>query len=59
LLTQRLTPGLGAYLALIITGLFFPVAAVIGYLAIAIYFIVPSRVLTTAIHRSRHRSAQS
>jgi uncharacterized membrane protein len=59
LLTQRLTPGLGAYLALLITGLFFPVAGVIGYLAIAIYFIVPSRVLTTAIHRRRHRSPQS
>jgi uncharacterized membrane protein len=52
LLTQRLTPGLGGYLILIVAGLFVPIVAVIGYLAIAIYYIVPSRRLTNAI---RHR----
>ena len=34
-LTQRLTPGLGGYVVLIILGLFVPVIAVVGYLAIA------------------------
>jgi TMEM175 potassium channel family protein len=58
LLTQRLTPGLAFYVVLIVTGLFFPVAAVIGYLAVAIYFIIPTRNLTNAIHRARHRPAQ-
>ncbi len=43
LLTQRLTPGLAAYLVLIISGLFLPILAVIGYLAIALYYIIPSR----------------
>ena len=43
LLTQRLTPGLGGYVILIIVGLFFPVAAVIGYLVIALFYIIPFR----------------
>ena len=55
LLTQRLTPGLGAYVILIIAGLFFPIVAVIGYLAIAIYYIIPSRRLTNAVRRKLHR----
>jgi hypothetical protein len=42
-LTQRLTPGLGGYVALIVLGLFVPVIAVIGYLGIAPYYIVPFR----------------
>jgi hypothetical protein len=41
LVTQRLTPGLGGYVVLIIAGLFVPVVAVIEYLAIALYFIIP------------------
>ena len=41
LLTQRLTPGLAGYLVLIIAGLFIPDVAVIGYLAIAIFYIFP------------------
>ena len=32
------------------------IAAVIGYLAIALYYIIPSRRLTIAIHRRLHRS---
>ena len=44
LLTHRLAPGLGAYALLIIAGLFVPVAAVIGYLVIALFFIVPVRI---------------
>ena len=46
LLTQRLTPGLSAYLVLIVSGLFFPVVAVIGYLGVALYYIVPFRRLS-------------
>jgi len=48
LLTQRLTPGLAAYVVLIALGLFLPAVAVIGYLVIAVYFIVP-------IRKIRHR----
>ena len=44
LLTHRLAPGLGAYALLIIVGLFRPVAAVIGYLVIALFFLFPIRV---------------
>jgi uncharacterized membrane protein len=43
LLTKRLTPGLGGYLVLIIAGLFAPIVAAVGYLAIAIFFIIPFR----------------
>jgi uncharacterized membrane protein len=42
-LTQRLTPGLAGYLILIVAGLFVPVIAVAGYLAIALYYIIPFR----------------
>ena len=60
LLTERLTPGLGAYLVLIVTGLFVPVIAVIGFLGIALYYIIPFRRLTARIRpvhwlRQRHR----
>ena len=58
LLTQRLTPGLGGYVVLIVAGLFYPIVAVIGYLAIAIYYIVPSRRLTNAIRRKLHRTSR-
>jgi uncharacterized membrane protein len=40
-LTKRLTPGLAGYMAMIILGLFLPIAAVFGYLAIALFFILP------------------
>ena len=43
LLTQRLTPGLGGYLVLIVVGLFVPIVAVAGYLAIAMFYIIPFR----------------
>jgi len=49
LLTQRLTPGLAAYLVLIVSGLFVPVIAVIGFLAIALYYIIPFRRLSAHI----------
>ena len=44
LLTHRLTPGLGAYAVLIIVGLFLPFVAVIGYLVIALFFLLPLRI---------------
>jgi uncharacterized membrane protein len=43
LLTQRLTPGLGGYVLLIVVGLFVPVIAVAGYLAIALFYVIPFR----------------
>lgn len=44
LLTHRLTPGLGGYGLFIVVGLFVPVAAVIGYLLIALFFVMPVRI---------------
>jgi hypothetical protein len=44
LLTQRLTPGLAGYAVLIVVGLFRPVGAVIGYLLVALFFLLPVRV---------------
>jgi uncharacterized membrane protein len=57
-LTQRLTPGLWGYLVLLAAGLFVPIVAVIGYLAIAIYYIVPTRRLTILIRRKLHRPSR-
>ena len=51
LLTQRLTPGLGAYALFIIVGLFVPVVAVIGYLVIAVFFLLPIRIRRIRIRR--------
>ena len=58
LLTERLTPGLTGYLVLIVAGLFLPVIAVIGYLAIALYYIIPFRNLHAGFLPSRRRSPQ-
>jgi uncharacterized membrane protein len=44
LLTHRLTPGLAGYAVLIVIGLFAPIAAVIGYLVIAFFFLIPLRI---------------
>jgi uncharacterized membrane protein len=43
LLTQRLTPSLGGYVVLIVVGLFVPLVAVVGYLAIALVLLLPVR----------------
>ena len=40
-LARRLTPGLGGYVVLIVVGLIWPIAAVVGYLAIAFFFLIP------------------
>ena len=58
LLTERLTPGLGAYLVLIVTGLFVPVIAVIGFLGIALYYIIPFRRLSASLLPRRWRRKQ-
>jgi uncharacterized membrane protein len=57
LLTQRLTPGTAGYVVLIVSGLFLPIIAVIGYLAIALYYIIPFRRLSAGFlpHRLRKR----
>ena len=41
MITNRLTPGLAGYVVMILLGLFFPVVAVLGYLIIAVYIIIP------------------
>ncbi|WP_432877349.1 TMEM175 family protein [Kribbella sp. CA-245084] len=51
-LRKRLTPGVAGYVALIVLGLFWPVVAVVGYLAIAVYILVPFRAI-------RNRSADA
>jgi uncharacterized membrane protein len=48
-LTRRLTPGLASYAVFIGVGFFMPIVAVMGYLAVAVFFIVPIRQL-----RQRH-----
>jgi uncharacterized membrane protein len=58
LLTQRLTPGLGGYVVLIVTGLFVPVVAVIGFLGIALYYIIPFRRLSAGFLPRRWRRTQ-
>jgi uncharacterized membrane protein len=40
-LARRLTPGLGGYVVILAVGLLAPRVAVIGYLAIAVFFLVP------------------
>jgi uncharacterized membrane protein len=44
-LTARLTPGAIGYLAVIALGLLVPVAAVVGYLVIAVYYLQPAGIL--------------
>jgi uncharacterized membrane protein len=40
-LSNKLTPGLGGYVVMIVVGLFLPTVATLGYLALAILLIVP------------------
>ncbi len=41
ILTKRLTPGLIGYLIIIGIGLAFPIVAIVGYLIIAVFFLIP------------------
>ena len=49
-LTKRLTPTLGIYFAMILLGLFLPTVAVLGYLALALFILIPFSAI-------RHRSS--
>lgn len=49
-LTAKLTPGMAGYLVMILLGLFLPVAAVLGYLVIAVIYLVPFRTLRRRVH---------
>lgn len=40
-LTRQLKPGFASYVGLIALGFFFPTVAVVGYLAVALYLLVP------------------
>jgi uncharacterized membrane protein len=55
LLNTRLVPSLAGYVVMIVLGLFLPVVAVLGYLAIAVYIIIPMH----AIRNRRHEGAQT
>ncbi|HEY9378152.1 MAG TPA: TMEM175 family protein [Jiangellaceae bacterium] len=44
-LTRHLKPGFAGYVALLVLGLFLPTAAVVGYLAVAVYLLVPFGIL--------------
>jgi uncharacterized membrane protein len=63
LLTRRLTPGVGGYVVLIAAGVFIPVIAVVGYLGIALFYIIPFRSLRPfgrgGRSPGRRRTAQS
>ena len=59
LLTERLTPGLSAYVVLIVSGLFLPVIAVIGFLGIALYYIIPFRRLSASFMPRRRRKSST
>ena len=50
-LTKRLTPSLGVYVVMIVVGLFLPVLAVLGYLVLALFILVPFGVI-------RHRAVR-
>ncbi|MFG1626742.1 TMEM175 family protein [Kribbella sp. NPDC049227] len=50
-LTKRLTPTLGLYVAMIVLGLFLPTLAVLGYLVLAVFILLPFG----AIRRERHQ----
>jgi uncharacterized membrane protein len=39
--TRHLTPGFAGYVALLVLGLFLPTVAVFGYLAVALYLLIP------------------
>ena len=44
-ITRRLAPGLAGYVVMILVGLVLPTIAVVGYLLIAVYYLVPMRTL--------------
>ena len=57
-LTKRLTPGLAGYPVLIAAGLFIPVIAAIGYLGIALFYIIPFPGSGPVLFRRQRRPPQ-
>ena len=57
LLSSRLLPGIGFYVAIIAIGLVRPMGAVIGYLAIAVFYLLPVPLLGWWRWRHRARAA--
>ncbi|MDT2009413.1 hypothetical protein FXW78_46340 [Rhodococcus opacus] len=55
-LNSRLAPSVGAYVVMIVLGLFVPVVAVFGYLAIAVFILVPFRATRTGRLTPEYRS---
>ena len=51
-LTKRLTPTLGLYVVMILVGLFLPIVAVVGYLLLALFVLIPFGAI-------RHRPTQA
>jgi uncharacterized membrane protein len=57
LLTKKLSPGLGGYAVMIVLGIFQPVVAVLGYLAVAVFYLIPFRSLRR--HSKRDNGART
>ena len=51
-LTRRLTPSLGGYVVLILVGVFLPVVAVLGYLALALFILIPFGAIRRRVGRA-------
>lgn len=51
MLSKQLTPSLVGYVVMLLLGLFLPVLAVLGYLAIAVYIIMPFHAFRALRHR--------
>ncbi|KUI25222.1 TMEM175 family protein [Mycobacterium sp. GA-2829] len=52
MLSRQLVPGMAGYVAMIVVGFFLPLLAVLGYLAIAVYIILPVRAISRRGSRS-------
>ncbi len=57
MITRRLAPGLLGYLAMIVLAWFYPLLPVLGYLAIAVYILLPLGILRR--RRASHSSSHS
>jgi uncharacterized membrane protein len=56
LLTRRVNPGLAGYVLLLIIGIFVPIAAVVGYFLVAMYFVFPIELPKLRRQRRRRTS---
>jgi uncharacterized membrane protein len=53
-LNRRLAPGVGGYVAILVVGIFEPTIAVLGYLLVAVFFLIPLGAIRTS--RAAQRS---